>query len=85
VLVCDLTRPKTLDSLSSYVDDLRTISPGSQLVLAANKSDLTAEQRLASEQIEKAAARFGAPFYLTSAKTGDGVPDLFRRMAELLI
>jgi small GTP-binding protein len=85
VLVCDLTRPKTLDSLSSYVDDLRTISPGSQLIVAANKSDLTAQQRLTQGQIEQAADRLGAPFYLTSAKTGDRVPDLFRCLAELLV
>jgi small GTP-binding protein len=84
VLVCDLTRPETLDSLSGYVNDLRAISPGSQLVLAANKSDLTAEQRLTPAEIEGVGAEIGAPFYLTSAKTGDRVADLFRRLAELL-
>jgi small GTP-binding protein len=85
VLVCDLTRPQTLDGLSGYVDDLRTISPGSQLIVAANKRDLTAQQRLNEGQIEQAVDQFDASFCLTSAKTGEGVPDLFCRLAELLI
>jgi small GTP-binding protein len=85
VLVCDLTRPRTLEGLSAYIDDVRSISPSSQFVLAANKCDLTAEQRLTQAQIEGAADGLGAPLYLTSAKTGDRVPDLFRRLAEMLI
>jgi small GTP-binding protein len=85
VLVCDLTRPETLDSLSSYVDHLRRISPRSRFILAANKRDLHAEQRLTQAQIEQAADELGSPCYLTSAKTGDRVAELFRRLAEMLI
>jgi small GTP-binding protein len=85
VLVCDLTRPETLGSLSDYVDSLRRISPSSRFVLAANKRDLHADRRLTQPQIERAADELGAPFYLTSARTGDGVADLFRRLAEMLI
>ena len=40
VLVCDLTRPETLDSLRAHADDLLRVNPGAQFVLAANKAGI---------------------------------------------
>ena len=84
VLVCDLTRPETLDSLSAYVSDLFEVSPGAQLIIAANKCDLTDQRQLTAAQLEGAAARFNAAVYLTSAKTGDDVEAFFQHLARLL-
>ena len=84
VLVCDLTRLETLDSLQAYADDLLSINPGAQLILAANKCDLT-DQQLTPAQIETVAADLNAPHYLTSAKTGDEVETLFRHLGRLLV
>jgi len=84
VLVCDLTRPETLDSLQVYADDLLSINPNARLALAANKRDLTDQQRLTQEQIEAIAASLDAPYHLTSAKTGDEVEMLFRHPGQLL-
>jgi small GTP-binding protein len=85
VLVCDLTRPRTLDSIQTYADELHSISPGAQFILAANKCDLTDRQRLTRERIEAAAANINAPYYLTSAKAGDEVETLFRHLGRLLV
>ena len=85
VLVCDLTRPETLANLPTYTADLFRVSPDARLILAANKSDLTDQQRLAPTQIEAAAADLNAPFYLTSAKMGDEVETLFRHLGRLLM
>jgi small GTP-binding protein len=85
VLVCDLARPRTLDSIRTYADELHGISPGARFILAANKCDLTDRQRLTREQIEAAAANVNAPYYLTSAKTGDEVETLFRHLGRLLV
>jgi small GTP-binding protein len=84
-LVCDLTRPDTLASLQVYADDLLGLNPHARLVLAANKSDLAAQQRLTPEQIEDVAAVLSAPYCLTSAKTGDEVEPLFRLLGKLLV
>ena len=90
VVICDLTRPATLDSLRRYVDELRTISPGAQLVLAANKRDLVEPSlpeglpTLDPERVEAEAASLGAPYYLTSAKMGDEIEELFRHLGRLL-
>jgi small GTP-binding protein len=85
VLVCDLTRPETLDSLRAYADDLLSVSPGAQLMLATNKRDLADQQQLTPAQIETVAADLNAPHYLTSAKTGDEVETLFRHLGQLLV
>lgn len=90
VLVCDLTRAKTLDSLRGYADDLLTVSPNARLILAANKQDLIqpnsapSEHQLSEAQIEAIAAELNAPYYLTSAKTGEAVEILFRHLGRLL-
>jgi small GTP-binding protein len=85
ILVCDLTRPDTLSALSQYVDDLRTVNRHVQLVIAANKADLEAERELDDEQIAVIAASLGAPFFLTSAKTGFAVNDMFRTLGLRLL
>ncbi len=85
VLVCDLTRPETLASLRSYVHDLSKINPQAQFILAANKRDLVDQRQLTQAEIEAVAGDFGAPHYLTSARTGDEVEALFRHLGRLLI
>jgi len=85
ILVCDLTRAETLDSLSSYAEDLLTINPKAHLVLAANKYDLTDQHQLSETDIAKAASKLNTSHYLTSAKTGDEVESLFRYLGRLLI
>jgi small GTP-binding protein len=85
VLVCDLTRPGTLDGIQTCADELLSTNPRARFILAANKCDLTDQQRLTREQIEAAAANVNAPYYLTSAKTGDEVETLFRHLGRLLV
>ena len=85
VWVCDLTRPETLDSLSTYLDSLRAVAPEARVILAANKQDLVEQVRLKAEQVEAAACRLGVPYYLTSARTGDQVDKLFNHLGRLLV
>jgi len=85
VLVCDLTRPETFHHLPSYWDDLRQICPTAQVVLAANKEDLTEMRRQSIAEIEAYAANLHMPYYLTSAKSGDQVETLFRQLAQFML
>jgi len=85
VAVCDLTRPSTVDGLYKYSRDLRAINPEAHLILAANKTDLTDQQAVTAAQIEAAALNIKAPFYLTSARTGENVDQVFRHLARLLV
>ena len=85
VLVCDLTRAETLDHLQSYAENLRKASPDACLVLAANKYDLADQQQLTPAQVETVAAGLQAPYYLSSARTGEEVETMFRHLGRLLV
>lgn len=85
VLVCDLTRVETLSGLERYVRDLRSVSPAARIVLAANKNDLIDERQVAYERVAELAVSLGAPYYLTSAKTGDEVETMFRDLGLMLL
>jgi small GTP-binding protein len=91
VLVCDLTRPDTVESLQLYAQELQEISPGARIFVAANKLDLVEPPRPGSppapslEQVRVAATSLGISYYLTSAKTGDEVEALFRRLGRQLV
>lgn len=85
VLVCDLTRPETLESMSGYVQDLLSINPNAMFAIAGNKQDMRDQRQISDEQIAEMANRLDAPHYLTSAKTGQAVDTLFRQLGEHLI
>jgi small GTP-binding protein len=91
VLVCDLTRPETLDSLGLYVQELQAAGPDTHLIVAANKLDLleptlvNRQPALDPERVQVEAAGLGAPCYLTSAKTGREVEALFRHLGRELV
>lgn len=84
VVVCDLTRPSTLGALSRYAQLFLTTNPGARLVFAANKVDLTDEIRVGGGEVEAAIATYQAPCFMTSAKTGQNVEELFQVLGQLL-
>jgi len=85
VLVCDLTRPETLANLPQYANQLLHLNPEARLVVVANKLDLSDQRQLSSAQVEEAAGKLNAPYYLTSAKVGIEVETLFRHLGRLLL
>ena len=85
IIVCDLTRPDTLANLTGYVNTLLQISPDAQVVLAANKKDLIDQYQLSISDLEKFASPLNVPYFLTSAKTGEGVETLFHTLGERII
>lgn len=84
VLVCDLTRKETLVRLKRYVADLHKVSPQAQLIIAANKVDRISEHQVTVSDVKEMATELEAPFYLTSAKEGDDVNDIFRHLGRLM-
>ncbi len=85
LLVCDLTRPETLDTLRNYAIQLRAMNPDIKMVLLANKADLVDRRQVTSEQIDQVAQELGLPHFYTSAKTGANVEDAFRELGRLLV
>jgi small GTP-binding protein len=84
VLVCDMTRPKTLENLRVYAANMSRINPHARFVVAANKDDLITTPGLAEKQLQALAAELQATYFLTSAKTGEAVEALFRELGRTL-
>jgi len=86
VLVFDLTRQETAESLKNYwVPRVREVAGNVPMLLFANKVDLVAERDLAEERVGWMAAELGCEYLLTSAKTGEGIESGFGQLAKDLI
>lgn len=83
LLVCDLTRPETVEHLLKWRDDFLRAAPGARIVLVANKSDL--EGRAPSDRLEAVSSVIDGRFVMSSAKTGAGVEEAFLRLAKAVM
>jgi len=84
VAVCDLTRPKTLDSLDTWIEDVYDVAGPVPTIVVANKLDLLESAALREEDIARAAWAFDSPYVLASAKTGFNVERGFQSLAETI-
>lgn len=85
ILVCDLTRPETLEALLGYADNFWNINPNTPLVLVGNKVDLVEQRVVTDQDLATLAGRCRAPWFTTSAKTGENVELAFRLLGEHII
>ena len=85
--VCDLTRYSTLKELDDWVRSVFRVVGEIPVVYAINKVDLRDEVMIlyGEKEIEQAARSFEAPFLYTSAKTGENVDFLFRRLGSMVL
>lgn len=84
IIVCDLTRAETIESLPRFVAVARDVRADASLVLVGNKLDLVEEREVSESRLRLAAARLDLPLILTSARTGENVTRLFATMADEL-
>ena len=85
VLVCDLTRPETMDILYEYARRMNEINPEARMVVAANKSDLITEYRLNLADLDALCQTTHSQFLFTSAKTGENAEAIMSLLADKLI
>jgi small GTP-binding protein len=85
LLVCDLTRIETLNSLENWYSSIKQITNEIPKVILANKCDLTIHE-FGDDDINTIAKNMNdAPYIITSAKTGDNVNEAFFKMGEFVI
>ena len=82
-LVCDSTRPDTLESLNSWYLEFSKVAGKVPIIPLANKCDMTS--RVTEESLRSASAILGKDFRRTSAKTGDGVEEAFLQLGKLMV
>lgn len=86
IIVADLGRAETFDKLEYYAAEFRKLRPQGKLIFVGNKADLPlADQRISAAQIEATATKYTTPYFLTSAKSGALVEELFLKMGQLTL
>jgi len=83
IFVCDLTNMNSLGNLDRWLRLAFNTPDDSCFVFLANKSDLP-DAEFGFFAVKSVADMFQSPFYVTSAKTGDGVEEAFLRIASLV-
>ncbi len=85
ILVYDVTRKETLDSLENWFEEIKNVSPVISLILVGNKIDLVDQRVIPPEQGEELAKKLNLSYIETSAKTGENINDAFKMLALEMI
>ncbi len=82
--VADLTRHKTLDDLDDWIDGVEQIVGRVPILIAVNKSDLASTAQYGERDVQQVAKAFDCEYLMTSARTGENVEEVFRRLGSLV-
>lgn len=78
IIVCDLTRRDTMTDLPNLVTKLFNATMNIPIVFLANKNDLVGQFQFDTSELAEIAKAYNAPYFSTSAKTGENVEQAFR-------
>ncbi|KAF9055908.1 GTP-binding protein RAB5 [Panaeolus papilionaceus] len=85
VVVYDITQSASLEKARTWIRELqRQADPSIVIALCGNKLDLAARRQVSQEEAKKYADEEGLMWTETSAKTGEGVNDIFTAIAQKL-
>ncbi|PFH52325.1 hypothetical protein AMATHDRAFT_57390 [Amanita thiersii Skay4041] len=85
VVVYDITQTASLEKARTWIRELqRQADPSIVIALCGNKLDLAARRQVSQEEAKKYADEEGLMWMETSAKTGEGVAEVFTAIAKKL-
>ena len=84
--VYDITSKDSFNNISKWVDEVKIQNKDAKFLLVGNKYDLAEERRTVTEEEAKQyAENNGMKFFEVSAKTGDGINDMFNYIISELL
>ncbi len=84
--VYDVTRKFQLYALDDWIRRLKDSSPDAELLFVGNKIDLRQPgEGVTFEEASEFASKYNAPCMEVSAKTGEGIDQMFDYVAKILI
>ena len=85
VVVFSLTSKTSFDKIDYWIESFRNVAgPDAIIYIVANKTDLTSDFQVDLEEAKDWASANNYKIYATSAKTGEGIHELFSQLAEEL-
>ena len=86
ILVYDTTRSSSFSNVNNwYSTSVKYGLSGIPRVLIGNKIDLKDEKKIILPMAEHLSQKLNAPFFETSALTGENVTSIFHKIAELTL
>ncbi|TFG15167.1 MAG: GTP-binding protein [Promethearchaeota archaeon] len=86
LIIVDRTRKKTLENAEMWLkDSKRTIAKKIPYILVGNKSDLEEDILIEDQELKNEADKLGLNYFVTSAKTGVNVNELFTNLANMFL
>jgi small GTP-binding protein len=85
LLVFDITNRTSFENLDDWLASFRNASSDqAALFLLGNKSDLNEQRKVESNEGEDWATGHSCRYFETSARTGDGIPEVFKAVVAKL-
>lgn len=86
-LVYDITSKSTFDNLQNlwYKEIMENGEKEKILAIVGNKADLFVDEEVKEKEARDYAKEINAEFFLTSAKSGDGIDNMFEKLVNLFI
>jgi len=85
VVVYDITQASSLEKARNWIRELqRQADPSIVIALCGNKADLATRRQVTQEEAQRYAEEEGLMWSETSAKSGEGVADIFTAIAKKL-
>ena len=84
LIVCDGTRQETIRNLPTWTTSFMKVVGQVPIIFLINKCDLINMEEFPNQDIENISETYNAPFYFTSARTGENVADAFTEVSKLL-
>lgn len=85
IVVCDYTRQRSMENLEYWIEAMFSITGKIPVVIVANKSDLKDDAQFSAEEVQKVAWKYNAVAIDTSAKTGQNLDEVFRKLGEIML
>ena len=85
ILVFDITNKDSFNKLKYWIDEGKTnVGQDTEIIIAENKVDLENERKVNKDTINEFGKKMGFEILETSAKTGQGVDEIFKRLVSRL-
>ena len=85
ILVFDITNKDSFNKLKYWIDEGKTnVGQDTEIIIAENKVDLEDERKVNKDSINEFGKKMGLEILETSAKTGQGVDEIFQRLVSRL-
>ncbi|OHT15498.1 small GTP-binding protein [Tritrichomonas foetus] len=82
IIVYDISNANSFSKLSDWIRNVRDLAPADcTIAIVGNKSDLSDQRQVSTEEGRAFAESHGFPFFETSALTGENVQALFEECA----